>query len=105
LLRWFATYDVVWLPQEVRVDCKKIIVVWVAEKITKYILFRFFAKKKKKCLIDVDCTQKSSCWLQLGCQFWVATWLKKTYGWLFSPHRMQTCLVCLSQGRDRSLIQ
>jgi hypothetical protein len=35
--------------------------------------------------------------LQLGC--------KKTYGWLFSPHRMQTCLVCLSQGRGRSLIQ
>jgi hypothetical protein len=31
--------------------------------------------------------------------------LKKTYGWLFSPHRMQTCLVCLSQRRGRSLIQ
>jgi hypothetical protein len=30
---------------------------------------------------------------------------KKTYGWLFSPHRMQTCLMCLSQGRGRSLIQ
>jgi hypothetical protein len=36
LLRWFATYNVVWLPQEVRVDCKKIIVVWIAEKTNTY---------------------------------------------------------------------
>jgi hypothetical protein len=61
---------------------------------------------KKKTLIDVDCTQKKlmlvATWLSiLGCNL-VA---KKTYGWLFSPHRMQTCLMCLSQARGRSLIQ
>jgi hypothetical protein len=41
---------------------------------------------KKNTLIDVDCTQKSSCWLQLGCRFWVATWLQNNL-WLviFSP--------------------
>jgi hypothetical protein len=67
-------YNVVWLPQEVRVDCKKNHSrVGVAEKnkTKKYILFQFF--QEKNTLIDVDCTQKSSYWLQLGCRFWVAT--------------------------------
>jgi hypothetical protein len=80
LLRLFATYNNVWLPHEVRVDCKINHCRVGCRKITKYLLFQFLQKKEKNTLIDVDCTQKNSCWLQLGCQFWVATWLKKTYG-------------------------
>jgi hypothetical protein len=71
----FATYNAVWLPQEVRVDCKKK-TCGVAEKIKPKIhIVPVFARKNT--LIDVDCTQKSSCWLQLSCRFWVATWLQK----------------------------
>jgi hypothetical protein len=60
-----------------------------------------FAKKREKCLIDVDCTQKSSCWLQLGCQFWVATWLRKNL-WLiiFSPQYANMLVVFVPRARQ-----
>jgi hypothetical protein len=47
----FATYNAVWLPQEVRVDCKKIIVMWGCRKNkTKIHIVPVFAKKRKKYL-------------------------------------------------------
>jgi hypothetical protein len=73
LLRLFATYNVVWLPQEVRVDCKKIIVMWGCRKNkTKIHIVPVFAKKRKNTLIDVVCTQKklllvATCLSILGC--------------------------------------
>jgi hypothetical protein len=53
LLRWFATYNVVWLPQEVRVDCKKSLLCGLQKKQIHIIPV---CKKEKKCLIDIDCT-------------------------------------------------
>jgi hypothetical protein len=54
LLRLFATYNAIWLPQEVRVDCKKNHSrVGVAEKKPKNTNYSSFCKKKT--LIDVDC--------------------------------------------------
>jgi hypothetical protein len=58
-------------------------------------------KKEKNTLIDIDCTQKSSCWLQHGCQFWVATWLQKNL-WLviFSPQDANMLDVFVPRARQ-----
>jgi hypothetical protein len=63
----------------------------------QYILFQF----AKKCLIDVDCTQKSSCWLQLSCQFLIKNSNCKNL-WLiiFSPQDANMLGVFVPRARQ-----